>query len=180
MSPQRREEFRRIVVGGEWSEFDMLELIQSNATRWNSYFSSIVRAINCRSRIQRFCDTHMPKRGEGIENDRLTTHHWFLLEKLSSVLQPFYEATMCGQGHKHMLYRWFTTIDWLLDCTYDAQIDFQELRVKHGDHEEYTYLEAAACASWEKCEEYYKLADNSAAYYAAQVLLPDKKWWWFH
>ena len=26
MSPQRREEFRRIVVGGEWSEFDMLEV----------------------------------------------------------------------------------------------------------------------------------------------------------
>ena len=66
----------------------------------------------------------MPKRGEGIESDRLTTHHWFLLEKLSSVLQPFYEATMCGQGHKHTLYRWFTTLDWLLDCTYDAQVDF--------------------------------------------------------
>ena len=26
MSPQRREEFREIAVGGEWSEFDMLEV----------------------------------------------------------------------------------------------------------------------------------------------------------
>ena len=26
MSPQRREEFRKIVVGGEWSEFNMLEV----------------------------------------------------------------------------------------------------------------------------------------------------------
>ena len=32
----------------------------------------------------------------------------------------------------------------------------------------------------EKCEEYYKFADDSVAYYTAQVLLPDKKWWWFH
>ena len=122
----------------------------------------------------------MPKRGEGLENDRLTPHHWFLLEKLSSVLQPFYEATMCGQGHKHTLSRWFTAMNWLLNCIYDAQIDFRDLRIDHGDSEEYTYLEAAACASWEKCEEYYNKADDSAAYYAAQVLLPDKKWWWFH
>jgi len=109
----------------------------------------------------------MPKRGDGIENDRLTSHHWFLLEKLSSVLQPFYKATMCGQGHKHTLYRWFTTLDWLLDRTFDAQVDFKEHRAKYEDHEEYAYLEAAACASWEKCEEYYNLADDSAAYYAA-------------
>jgi len=66
----------------------------------------------------------MLKRGEGIKNNRLTTHHWFLLKKLSSVLQPFYKATIYSQGHKHMLYRWFTTIDWLLNYTYDAQINF--------------------------------------------------------
>ena len=71
-------------------------------------------------------------------------------------------------------------MDWLLDCTWDAQIDFKEHHMQYRDHNEYAYLEAAACASWEKCEEYYKLADDSAAYYAAQVLLPDKKWWWFH
>ncbi|PVI00007.1 hypothetical protein DM02DRAFT_709641, partial [Periconia macrospinosa] len=71
-------------------------------------------------------------------------------------------------------------MDWLLDCTWDAQIDFKEHRIEYDGHEEYAYLEAAACASWEKCKECYNLADDSAAYYAAQVLLPDKKWWWLH
>ena len=70
-------------------------------------------------------------------------------------------------------------MDWLLDCTWDTQIDFKEHREQHGNYE-YAYLEAAACASWGKCEEYYNMADDSAAYYAAQVLLPDKRWWWFH
>lgn len=86
---------------------------------------------------------------------------------------------MCGQGHKHMLARWFTTMDWLLRCIYDAEVDFKSLRFEHGGKDEYAYLEAAAHASWEKCEEYYKYADDSAAYYAAQVLLPNKKWAWF-
>ena len=121
----------------------------------------------------------MPKRGEGIENDTLTTHHWFLLEKLSSVLQPFYEATMCGQGHKHTLCRWFTTMDWLLGCLFDAKEDFKELRELHGSSEEYAYLEASAFSLWEKCEQYYKYVDDSAAYYTVQVLFPDKKWAWF-
>jgi hypothetical protein len=42
----------------------------------------------------------------------------------------------------------------------------------------YAYLEASAFSSWEKCEQYYKYTDDSAAYYTAQVL-PDKKWTWF-
>jgi hypothetical protein len=70
-----------------------------------------------------------------------------------------------------MLYRWFTTMDWLLNSIYDAEVDFRELKAEHGDREEYTFLEAAAHSSWEKCEEYYKYMDDSAAYYAAQVLL---------
>jgi len=74
---------------------------------------------------------------------------------------------MCGQGHKYTLYRWFTTLDWLLDCTFNAQVDFKEHRAEYEDYKEYAYLEAAACASWEKCKEYYNLVDDSAAYYAA-------------
>ncbi|OCK90700.1 uncharacterized protein K441DRAFT_578598, partial [Cenococcum geophilum 1.58] len=76
-----------------------------------------------------FCDTHIPKRGEGIKNDRLIIYHWFLLKKLSSVLQPFYKATIYSQGYKYTLYRWFTTIDWLFNRTFNAQIDFKELQL---------------------------------------------------
>ena len=74
-----------------------------------------------------FYDTYMLKRGKGIENNRLITHYWFLLKKLSSVLQPFYKAIIYSQGHKYILYRWFTTMDWLFNRTFNAQIDFKEL-----------------------------------------------------
>jgi hypothetical protein len=44
LTPRRREECAAIVVGGELSQFDSLELIQNNSTRWNSWFNSITRA----------------------------------------------------------------------------------------------------------------------------------------
>ena len=80
-----------------------------------------------------------------------------------------------GQGHKHILYRWFITMDWLLDRTFDIQVDFKEHCVEYKDYIEYTYLKATAYTLWEKYKEYYNLADDSAAYYMAQVLLPNKK-----
>ena len=58
-------------------------------------------------------------------------------------------------------------MDWLLGCLFDAKEDFKELRELHGSSEEYAYLEASAFSLWEKCEQYYKYADDSAAYYAA-------------
>ena len=79
-----------------------------------------------------------------------------------------------------MLYCWFTIIDWLFNCTWDAQIDFKEYREQYGNYEEYAYFKAAACAFQGKCKEYYNMADNSTAYYVTQVLLPDKKQQWFY
>ncbi len=35
-TPQRREEFTIIVIGGDLSVFDRFKLIQNNSTRWNS------------------------------------------------------------------------------------------------------------------------------------------------
>src|SRR6266516_1575306 len=93
----------------------MYKLIQSNATRWNSYYMSIGRAPNCKLRIQQFCENHHPKRGEGIENDRLKAHHWFLLEKLHDALEPFYEATLCSEGNSNTLSEWVYTLDYVLD-----------------------------------------------------------------
>ena len=71
-------------------------------------------------------------------------------------------------------------MDWLLDRTFNAQIDFKEHHAEYKDYKKYTYLKAAACALQEKYKKYYNLADDSAVYYIAQVLLPNKKQWWFH
>ena len=86
---------------------------------------------------------------------------------------------MCSQSHKHTLYCWFTIMDQLLGCLFNAKEDFKKLQELHNSSEKYTYLKASAYSLWEKCEQYYKYTDNSAAYYTAQVLLSDKKWAWF-
>lgn len=180
MTPQRRAEFRKIVIqDSEWADFNRLELIQTNATRWNSYFMSIVRALNCRKRIEEFCNTHAPKKGPGIENERLLPHHWILLEKLESSLHPYYEATLCNEGKTDTLKQWFITMDWILDQAFTTQAEFSQLRLEHPDREEYAILETASADAWKKVEEYYLRADESPAYYAAIALDPNTKWSWF-
>ena len=88
----------------------------------------------------------MLKCGKDIKNNTLITYYWFLFKKFSFILQPFYEATIYSQGHKHMLCRWFTTINWLLRCLFDIKEDFKELQEKYSNNKEYTYLETSAFA----------------------------------
>ena len=119
----------------------------------------------------------MLKRGEGIENNTLINYHWFLLKKLSSILQLFYKATIYSQGHKHTLYRQFTIIDQLFKYLFNIKEYFKKkLQEKYGNSKEYTYLKASAFTLQEKYKQYYKYVDKSAAYYATQVLLLDNKW----
>jgi hypothetical protein len=140
---------------------------------------SIGRALNCKLRIQQFCDNHHPKRGEGIENDRLKAHHWFLLEKLHDTLEKFYETTLCNEGNNTTLSGWFYSLDYLLDSIDRSKNEFEELADENPESEEYAFLQASAAAAWAKTEEYYGKVDESAAYYAATVLNPAYKWEWF-
>lgn len=140
---------------------------------------SIGRALNCKLRIQQFCENHHPKRGEGVENDRLKAHHWFLLEKLHDALEPFYEATLCTQGNSNTLSEWFYTLDYVLDSIDGSKNEFEALAGENPESEEYAFLQAAAAAAWLKTEEYYGKVDESAAYYAASILNPAFKWSWF-
>lgn len=140
---------------------------------------SIGRALNCKLRIQQFCNTHHPKRGDGIENDRLKPLHWFLLEKLYETLGAFYEATLCNEGKHNILSGWFFALDYLLESIDESKNEFQVLACENPKSEEYAYLQASAAAAWAKAEEYYSKVDQSAAYYAALVLDPAFKWAWF-
>jgi hAT family C-terminal dimerisation region len=130
-------------------------------------------------RIQQFCENHHPKRGEGIENDRLKAHHWFLLERLHDSLEPFYEATLCCEGNDNTLSEWFYTLDYVLDSIDRSKNEFEELARDNPESEDYAFLQAASAAAWLKTEDYYKKVDESAAYYAASVLNPAFKWSWF-
>jgi hypothetical protein len=140
---------------------------------------SIGRALNCKQRIQQFCENHQPKRGEGIDNDRLKAKHWYLLEALHTALGPFYAATLSSEGNNKTLLDWFCTLDYVLDSIDASKNHFGKLADENPGSEEYTFLQAGAAASWAKVEEYYGKADASAAYYAANVLDPTNKWAWF-
>jgi hypothetical protein len=91
---------------------------------------SIGRALKCKLRIQQFCENHIPKPGEGIENDRLNAQHWLLLQKLHDALQPFYEASLCSQGNNNTLSDWFYTLDYVLDSIGKTKSEFETLATR--------------------------------------------------
>lgn len=65
-SPQRREEFAHCIQGGNLVEFDQLELIQDNDTRWNSFYLAISRALEVKERLEMFCRKYKPHRSPGL------------------------------------------------------------------------------------------------------------------
>jgi len=97
----------------------VLQLLSDNATRWNSFYRAITRALNVKERIQKFLKQHTPSnRSEYAPNsDRLTPKDWTYLEKIHTCLETFYAATMTDQGHKALLSEWFPTLHHLLNET---------------------------------------------------------------
>jgi hypothetical protein len=192
VTPQRREEFAAIIVGGDLAEFDRLELIQNNSTRWNSWFHSITRALNVRERLEIFSARHVPgKSSHGIANFKLDGQHWFELEKIELALKDFYAATLLSEGKKTSLADWFSTLDCLLREINETKDHYDTIDTEDDNNFTWKYLQGCADAAWSKCEEYYSNhqlnwqnrfpedTDLPPAYYAAQILDPYRKWAWF-
>jgi hAT family C-terminal dimerisation region len=108
----------------------------------------------------------------------LSRRDWEILENIHSTLHTYYEATLCGEGRDHHLSRWFPILDFIFSETSEALGSYKDMKSRNPHCEEYVWLEAAASGAWDKCKQYYNLADDSAAYYAAEVLQPDRKWGW--
>lgn len=192
LTPQRREEFAAIIIGGDLCEFDGLELIQDNSTRWNSWFQSITRALNVRERLEIFSARHVPGKGsQGISNFKLDGQHWFELEKIEIALKDFYAATLLSEGKKTSLADWFSTLDCLLREINETKDHYNDIHANDDNNFTWKYLQGCADAAWSKCEEYYSNqqlhwqqrfpddTDLPPAYYAAQILDPYRKWAWF-
>ncbi|KAG7423549.1 hypothetical protein Forpi1262_v009600 [Fusarium oxysporum f. sp. raphani] len=192
LTPQRREEFAAIIIGGDLSEFDGLELIQNNSTRWNSWFHSITRALNVRERLEIFSARHVPGKGsQGIANFKLDGQHWFELEKIELALKDFYAATLLSEGKKMSLADWFSTLDCLLREISETKDHYHDIHTEDDNNFTWKYLQSCADAAWSKCAEYYNNqqlnwqnrfpedTDLPPAYYAAQILDPYRKWAWF-
>ncbi|KAM4067804.1 hypothetical protein HRG_012394 [Hirsutella rhossiliensis] len=123
-----------IIIGGHLSEFDGLELIQNNSTRWNSWFHSITRALNVRERLEIFSARHVPGRGsQGISNFKLDGQHWFELEKIELALKDFFAATMLAEGNKTSLADWFSTLDCLLREINETKDHYHDIHEEDDD-----------------------------------------------
>ncbi|KAG9384326.1 hypothetical protein A1F94_003873 [Pyrenophora tritici-repentis] len=185
-------EFATIIIGGDLSQFDGLELIQNNSTRWNSWFYSITRALNVRERLELFSARHVPGKGSvGIANFKLDGQHWFELEKIELALKDFYAATLLSEGKKTSLADWFSTLDCLLREISETKDHYHDIHTEDDNNFTWKYLQGCADAAWLKCVEYYNNqqlnwqnrfpedTDLPPTYYAAQILDPYRKWGWF-
>ncbi|XP_044716524.1 uncharacterized protein HRG_10056 [Hirsutella rhossiliensis] len=183
-SPQRRQFFRSIACGGALSEFDGLE---SQQTRWNSYFMSIGRALNVKERIQIFCDQYEAGQSQkSLAEDRLSEQQWNELAHLHDQLETFYDGTLSTEGRHSTLADHFQTLDWLLNEIQQAKIKFEELhraavrrKTSRGaaaaEADNFAFLAASAEASWRKAEQYFNKVDETPAYYTAISLNPTLK-----
>ncbi|GKU09514.1 unnamed protein product, partial [Fusarium langsethiae] len=167
------------------------KLIQSQQTRWNSYFTSIGRALNVKERIQVFCDQYEAGQSQkSLTEDRLSEQQWDELAHLHDQLETFYDGTLSTEGRLSTLADHFQTLDWLLNEIQQAKIKFEELHKEAvrrntsrgtvaAEADDFAFLAASAEASWRKAEEYFKKADETPAYYAAIALNPTLKNQWY-
>ncbi|KJZ71689.1 hypothetical protein HIM_08927 [Hirsutella minnesotensis 3608] len=168
-SPQRRQFFRSIEVGGDLAAFDRLE-----STRWNSYFLSIGRALNVKERIQLFCNQYEPPQSDrDVLDQRLTPRQWDELGHLHDQFETFYEATLMDEIH--FARRKFEQL--AEDALRRRGPNRQD---KQNEYDDYNWLAVAVEVAWQKCEKYYNKADESPAYYAAISLNPSLKNQWYH
>lgn len=176
-SPQRREEFANCIQGGELADFDQLELIQDNDTRWNSFYLAISRALEVKDRLEMFCKKHKPNPRSGALADDLLTHaHWYHLSRLRDCLNVFHIFTLEVEGNGAFFYDWFPQLSWLLDELDNWRVDFADEASKDPT---FATLSDAAQHAWLKCKKYYKLADDTPFPYAAVILNPTMKKQWF-
>ena len=104
----------RVLSEQEAGDFDELRLKIDNATRWNSLYLIIERAIKLRDRIDLFCLHHpdalhgkSTKRPQSVEeqqhllkHDILSGDDWLALNEVIDILKLFYDLTKRAEGTK--------------------------------------------------------------------------------
>src|SRR2546423_1901119 len=84
------------ILSDHWRQLSPnLMLGIDNATRWNSWYLLVKRAVSKRSEVMEICRRHKTEFGDG--KDILTEEEWEQLEGTEEFLQPFYQATLEGQ-----------------------------------------------------------------------------------
>jgi len=175
-TPQRRGAFADAVKVDGKSDFDHLNLTIDNATRWNSLYSMIERALKLRDRITRYCDEnenemHGPKEKASrttpadeqqklLKHDKLTSDDWKVLQEILNILKPFYTFTKRAEGKGHSADRgvvseYLVTLNELLLHIRTARNDLaaRVLDIKLQD-DAIDFLKTSLLSCWVKLDEY--------------------------
>lgn len=128
-SPQRRELFKSISLaaiedvehGLISPESKILGVVRDNATRWNSTYMMIQRALGKRQEIDAFVQVLDVRKGEaGLpQEDRLSREDWLVLEKSAEILKPIYDHTIrfqsrAQQGHHGAIWEVLPSMEMIL------------------------------------------------------------------
>jgi hypothetical protein len=173
-TPQRKDGFRGIQIKVLKAD-DALMLRMANATRWDSTFMMIDRALTLHEAFDTFFVTAIADRSLSakdrtkLESIRLKSEDWNELRELHKLLEPFYRLTKELQGNigdarmNGALWDVLPTMDFLLQTLEDAKEQFVTTNP--------TFANCVNLA-WQKLNTYYTLTDKSPVYVAAVLLDP--------
>ena len=195
-SPQRREKFASSTVEGELREVAQLSLLVGNATRWNSLYTMIVRALKLRDRIDLFYsrhgqDMHGARGSQRAQNDedhqlelardQLLEDDWNTLAEIVEILKPYYKLTKYAEGssltgHRGVLSNYLTILNRLVVHSESIKLKYDALIASNEyDTPSNQYLRTCAVNCWTKIDEYFSKMDETPAHYAAVITSPVMK-----
>ena len=141
-------------------------LLLDNATRWNSTYLSLQRALRCRQRLEHFSIDYRKELGKTY----LDQEDWDVLVHLFHDLQVFYHATLRMEGtgrkgHHGSIWEALSVLEALLEKMEEGREAEQSSRRARSSR--------AVCHqnAWEKLLKYYNLTDRSHSIYATALLL---------
>lgn len=138
-----------------------LRLGRDNATRWNSWYRLIARAVQLMAEIKVFCFKHSDWLGE----DTLSDEDWRQLQLLKVFLEKYSDATLACESRFATIETILPIIEFLLDSLEEGKATY----VSNG------FMGPCCKAGWDKLDKYYSLTEESPAYAAAIILCPTEK-----
>jgi hypothetical protein len=195
-TPQRRQEF---AAGGPDCDSTKLVPRQDNATRWNSTFLMIMRALSLRQHIDYFCyhNRSIKDHDDGLTPEQiLTPEDWLILTQLADGLKVFHTATITLEGYAKeakfgAMWECIPVLEILsnnlirLQNEYPLPTTFNSIEISKmnipsehlpGSNPATEFICESVNRAWMKFQEYYKITDRSIWYIAGLILNPEQKW----
>lgn len=98
-----------------------------NATRWNSWFGLIKKALDNRHSVEEFCYQH--RQTAKVKENMLTEQDWTDLEETRDFLEVFHSSTLDNEGSSGSLDKSLLTLDGLLRFCEEESVCFLEIHV---------------------------------------------------